>query len=347
MTYPHISIIIPVYNVEPYLRQCLDSVANQTMRDIQIICVNDGSTDGSVDILEEYAAMDSRFVVVHQNNSGAGTARNTGLRHATGKYAYFADPDDWIELDLCEKLVDKLEETLADAVYIKMINTQGKQVHDFDHNLPNIRVEPQEKRDLLLHFSATFLKMWKTSFLTENEIWFSEGKRPNNDVFQNWKGAVLANRIAILDERLYHHRLREGSYQHTFDSSHYVIIDTWQKIGDMLRQVDLMSEYYPIYTLKKLNSWFRVYNLLDRRYRREFLIRIQNHLTEDDYRFVREDLSQQEHKKLRNFYLKYMAGTPIDKMRFHLKQLLKDTEKILKKNIVIPLRRLTISSQDK
>ena len=79
-----VSVIIPVYNVEPYLKQCMDSVVGQTLKDIEIICVDDGSTDGSLDILKEYATEDSRIQIIEQKNAGAGAARNNGMRHATG-----------------------------------------------------------------------------------------------------------------------------------------------------------------------------------------------------------------------------------------------------------------------
>ena len=93
---PAISIIIPVYNVEKYLRRCLDSVLNQTFTDWQAICVNDGSPDGSGEILAEYAARDSRFIIVNKENGGLSDARNAGLPHATGEYIMYLDSDDFI-----------------------------------------------------------------------------------------------------------------------------------------------------------------------------------------------------------------------------------------------------------
>ena len=93
---PKISVIIPVYNVEKYLRECLDSLLNQTFKDIEIICVNDGSTDGSLNILNEYASKDSRFIIINQNNQGLSAARNNGLNVAKGDYVAFLDSDDYI-----------------------------------------------------------------------------------------------------------------------------------------------------------------------------------------------------------------------------------------------------------
>ena len=93
-----VSVIIPVYNAEKYLRQCLDSVVNQTLRDIEIICVDDGSTDGSIEILREYEQKDSRVKVLCQKNQYAGVARNNGLSHASGEYVFFMDSDDYCNL---------------------------------------------------------------------------------------------------------------------------------------------------------------------------------------------------------------------------------------------------------
>ena len=94
-----ISIIVPVYNTAPYLPQCLDSLVNQTYRDIEIICVNDGSTDNSPDILKAYAERDSRILVIHQENLGLSGARNKGLESARGEWVMFVDSDDWIGTD--------------------------------------------------------------------------------------------------------------------------------------------------------------------------------------------------------------------------------------------------------
>ena len=99
---PKISVIIPVYNIEKFLRKCLDSVVNQTMNDIEIICVNDGSTDGSLDILKEYATKDDRIIIINQTNGFVGSARNNGLKIAKGEYIQFVDSDDYLELNACE-----------------------------------------------------------------------------------------------------------------------------------------------------------------------------------------------------------------------------------------------------
>lgn len=111
-----VSVIIPVYNVAPYLRRNLDSVLGQTLRDIEVICVDDGSDDGCAKILEEYAQKDPRVRVLSQKNAGAGAARNLGLAHAGGEFLSFLDSDDFFESAMLEKMVALAEADNADFV---------------------------------------------------------------------------------------------------------------------------------------------------------------------------------------------------------------------------------------
>lgn len=99
-----VSIIVPIYNVEKYLKRCLDSLVNQTLNDIEIICINDGSTDGSLEILNEYGRRDDRIVIINQENSGLSATRNKGIDIAKGQFIGFVDSDDWVSKDYFEKL---------------------------------------------------------------------------------------------------------------------------------------------------------------------------------------------------------------------------------------------------
>lgn len=126
---PKISVIIPVYNVENYLRECLDSIINQTFKDIEIICVDDCSTDNSLDILNEYAQKDNRIKVFEQKeNSGQGAARNFGISIAQGEYITFVDPDDYIESTMYEKMYNQAKTLNSEIVMCdvqKFFETSG------------------------------------------------------------------------------------------------------------------------------------------------------------------------------------------------------------------------------
>lgn len=113
---PKVSIIVPVYNVAPYLRQCMDSLVNQTYPNIEMICVDDGSTDTSGEILEQYAQADARVRVLHTKNSGVSSARNAALSLASGEYLLFVDGDDWVDTDACQKAVSNILEGPVDLV---------------------------------------------------------------------------------------------------------------------------------------------------------------------------------------------------------------------------------------
>lgn len=117
MVNPRISIIVPVYNVGKYLRNCMDSLVNQTFRDIEIIAVNDGSTDSSLDILFDYANIDDRVKIINQQNQGLSGARNSGIAKATGEYIIFVDSDDWIDLDTCQVAYAACLDNNADVVF--------------------------------------------------------------------------------------------------------------------------------------------------------------------------------------------------------------------------------------
>lgn len=111
---PAISVIVPVYNTQKFLEKCLESIINQTFKDIEIICINDGSTDNSMSILNDYSEIDSRIKIINQKNAGLSCARNTGINNAKGEYIGFVDSDDWIDLDFFEKLYNAAKNYDAD-----------------------------------------------------------------------------------------------------------------------------------------------------------------------------------------------------------------------------------------
>ena len=119
---PEISIIIPVYNVEPYIRRCLDSIKAQTFTDFEAIIVDDSSPDGSIKIAMEFVASDSRFKIVTRENGGLSAARNTGIEHSVGRYIAFIDSDDFIAPTYLEKLYNACEENNADMSYLSLIH---------------------------------------------------------------------------------------------------------------------------------------------------------------------------------------------------------------------------------
>lgn len=133
---PKISVIIPVYNTAKYLPRCLDSIINQTFADIEIICVNDGSTDESAKILKLYAKQDKRIKIIKQANAGLSAARNLGLAHIRGQYVSFIDSDDWIDIEYYEHLISVMEQNNADVVMAGMRTVSGRTISE--NQTPNL-----------------------------------------------------------------------------------------------------------------------------------------------------------------------------------------------------------------
>ena len=216
---PKVSVIVPVYNVEPYLRECLDSIVGQTLPDIEILCIDDGSTDGSPAILREYAARDARVRILTQENRGVSAARNRGLTAARGEYVIFWDSDDWFERDALALLYSIAAERGADLV---ICNAQ-----DFDHATGtdlahNYLRKPYPETEVFCAadcpdriFDISGMnggnRLVRRSLLTENGIAF-----PESDITEDAVVAMLelmyARRIALCPRRLPHFRFnRAGS----------------------------------------------------------------------------------------------------------------------------------------
>lgn len=145
---PKISIIIPIYNVEKYINKCLDSLINQTLEELEFICINDGSTDNSLNILNNYVKNDSRFIVINQSNQGQGIARNNGIKIAKGEYIAFVDPDDWLENSTFEKVYNLAIENSANVVQFNYL-----EYNDISNTFKKIdfskRLKKQYKLDIL------------------------------------------------------------------------------------------------------------------------------------------------------------------------------------------------------
>ena len=197
-----VSVIIPVYNVENYLRKCLDSLVNQTLKDIEIIVVNDGSPDNSQTIIDEYVKKYPKKVVsVIQENGGQGAARNTGLLHATGEYTGYVDSDDYVEKNMYEELYKKAKEENADIVIC------GNNIVKENYEL--LTKEAVDK-EFLLGKMAVWNKIYKKSIIVDNKISF-RSKVWYEDLDFSMKVYLSSNKISIVDKPLYNYLLREGS----------------------------------------------------------------------------------------------------------------------------------------
>lgn len=226
-----VSLIIPVYNTAAYLRRCINSVLSQTYDNMEIICVDDGSTDGSGEILDEFAQCDKRIFAIHQKNSGESSARNTALSVASGDYIGFVDCDDWIEPEMYEVLATSLENADADiavsAFYREFEEGEKRTVRIWNEKT----VEPNTfdgkqllrylyERDAYRSFAYIWDKLYKREVIYRNgrnPIFFDENLELGGDVLWLAKCALNIRRAVYVEDAFYHYLWREGSGCHMPD----------------------------------------------------------------------------------------------------------------------------------
>ena len=247
-----VSVIIPVYNAESYIRQCLDAVVGQTLKEIEIICVNDGSTDGSAQILEEYAKKDERIRVITQKNGGAGAARNAGMKAATGEYYSFLDADDFFEPTMLEDAYNKASEKLYDLVIFKSDQYRSEEnKYVFapwvvrEKELPPY--QPFTHRAITTNVFKVFVgwawdKLFRAEFVKEHGLFYQE-QRTTNDMLFVFSSVVLAQRMGYLDKILIHQRRdAKDSLSKTRENSWHCFYDALRALRDRLRSEDLWFE---------------------------------------------------------------------------------------------------------
>ncbi len=213
-----ISVIIPIYKVEKYLNRCVDSVLNQTLTDLEVILVNDGSPDGCGKICDEYKGKDSRIKVVHKKNGGLSSARNAGLDIAAGEYTFFLDSDDWLEKDGLNKLYEKATETGVDFVRFRPYKANWPNLPDLaphTDGAPELRAGYYDRADIerevlprvLATDSMTLgptvsacMALYKSSFLRDNDLRFDEDVKNSEDVIFSAQAAYCANSFYYIDE---------------------------------------------------------------------------------------------------------------------------------------------------
>ena len=265
---PKISIIIPVYNGEKYLRACLDSAVNQTLKDIEIICLNNGSTDGTAEILKEYEKRYNNVIVITREKSYAGVSRNHGLEIATGEYIMFLDSDDWLELDACEQLYNQITQNHNDFVYFNLcdyINEKHKKV-DVNYKLKPFNKFFDEKNIKLYELTTPFIsgaecwyKIYKKSFLDKYNIRFSS-ERFCEDVPFYVKAIVNAESVSILNKPFYIYRKYLQSSTTTCAAEHWKdLFTTREKAYRIILASNHQKEFLRIFLPYYINStlyWF-------------------------------------------------------------------------------------------
>ncbi len=275
---PKVSVIIPVYNVEKYLRQCLDSVINQTLKDIEIICVDDGSTDNCPNILDEYAAKDARIKIIHKKNEGYGKAMNVGISHASGEYIGIVEPDDYIEPDMYSALYNIAIETNVDFVKSDFYQFNENLIHNkmkldwSSNNHYNRIINIQKEKSIFNLMMNTWTGIYKTEFLRNNNIRYNEtpGARYQDQGFW-FQTLAFANYAYFIDKPFYHYRFFAGNSTNNPNGFSWI-----QKEYDYIRKVLENNDcndknIWEIYYKFKFKCYLFNYKKLDKKSKKENL----------------------------------------------------------------------------
>ena len=235
-----LSIIVPVYNVEKYLPKCLESLIKQTLKDIEIICVNDGSMDNSLAILKEFASSDSRIRIIDNQHQGVAKTRNTGIEQSTGEYIGFVDSDDYIDIDFFEKLYNSATKSNSDIAIASILKHKNFfNIYNAKYTKEETAITIQDKiklcEDKKHFFFYAWNKIYHSGFIKENNIKFSEGQI-YEDVMFAIKALYYSNKIISVYGTKYHYIEHENSLTKYKDK-------TGEKEHDLIKAYSELQEF--------------------------------------------------------------------------------------------------------
>ena len=265
-----ISVIVPVYNVENYLEEALNSILNQTFTDIEVLCINDGSKDNSLDILYDFQRKDERIKVIDKENGGCGSARNKGLDLAKGKYIYFFDPDDKTKPEALEKLYDNAESNNSDLVMFKLATFMDGHEVDYSHpaynfdelfkgkDFNNFSFNRNDIKHYVLNSSfAPWLKLYKKEFLDRYDDFRFVLGLAFDDVPFHVMSLVRAKRISFVPDYLYFYRLSNPTSVNNTKSNQIDIFKIIDIVEGFLRSEGVFDEFEYEFTKFKIEHILR------------------------------------------------------------------------------------------
>jgi len=313
-----VSVIIPVYNVEKYLEQCLLSVINQTLDDIEIICVDDGSTDNSSNILKDYSKKDSRVKVIRQKNAGLGAARNTGLKYVKGEYISFIDSDDWFDEKALEHLYFEAVSKDTDIIIFKMKTFNedtGEVSNTFYYDLSAVSEYFTNSTYNYRDFGKKFFemtvnaynKLYKRDFLERINLKFPEGYIFEDHTFF-FESMLNAKKVLLSDNYFIFRRIRDDSIITSYDRRYFDAIPITNKILDIFKKYDLFEDYKMELINHKLMIIELTYEDIDNEYKEEYLTFIKNDFKKS-FKNYSADIESFIDGKLKLFYFNALKAS--------------------------------------
>lgn len=274
---PLISILVPCCNVEKYLHQCMDSIIGQTFKEMEIICLNDGSKDNTLDILREYEQKDSRVIVIDKPNSGYGSTMNLGMEKAKGKYIAIIESDDYAEPEMMEKLFNAAEEhnlDLARCLYIERNEVTGKDkvVHHSFRNLYGKVVKPLEHQEIFYIAPSIWVGLYRREFLETRDIRFLETPGASyQDTSFAFKVYAASERVMFIPEVLHNYRINSNSSVNSPGKMYYVCTED-EEIRRYAREIGVYDILAGTMARRTFGSYLWNYNRMGTmKLKREFM----------------------------------------------------------------------------
>lgn len=281
---PKISIIMPVYNVEKYLIECLESVVRQTLEDIEIICIDDGSKDRSSLILDEYAGKDSRIKVIHKENAGYGQTMNLGIQWAAGDYISIVEPDDYIDLNMMESLYKTAVQYNLDVVkanFAEFCGDRDNRVFKLDYvidkpDLYNQVITPIHVEEIFRGYVLNQAGIYKSSFFHENHIKFHETPGASyQDVSVWFQVMIKAQRMMLVKEDYYRYRVDNPNSSMASMEKVYCICDEFNYLYNTVKEQKNFKEILPIYQYCRWNHYLVTLERVASQYKLQFIKKMQ------------------------------------------------------------------------
>lgn len=278
---PAISILVPCYNVEKYLPQCLDSIINQTFEDLEIIVLNDGSKDGTLKIIQEYASKDSRIKVVDKPNSGYGATMNIGLNMAKGKYIGIVESDDFIEADMFKHLYEA-----AEAGNLDFVRCLNREINELTGEKEDISFEsiglykcneifnPRQQKYVFYLPPSIWDGLYRRDMLDKNGIRFTETPGASyQDTAFAFKVYAMTDKMMVINEVLHNYRINEGSSV-TSPGKVFCVCDEEAEIRRFAKEKGLFEELKGLMAMRAFGSYKWNYKRLSYKLKRQFIVQM-------------------------------------------------------------------------
>ena len=283
-----VSILVPIYNVEKYLHQCLESVVNQTLKDIEIICINDGSTDNSLSIIKKFAEKDSRIKIIDKKNTGYGHSMNCGLKIAQGEYIGIVESDDFADLDMFETLYNTAKINEVEVIksnYLRQVQEKYVFAEYLNQQPYNKIFSPLvDNFKLLTCFPNIWSGLYKREFLLENGIYFNETPGASyQDVGFIFKVWFFAKKVFLIKDAFLHYRVDNPNASVKSKNKAFCIFDEFDEIKKFLvKQANVPDTFNYMFSVYKYKEFESNFERIDDQFRFEFFNRTFREFENDD-----------------------------------------------------------------